>query len=93
MVNPDPLPTEPQRQRLCEMMTWAFVEIRMLGWNGHAQQAADLADAFHNLPQEMYGCGGWWWSILREYLQRYQQKYEVSRDYVAKLDEIRALAG
>ncbi len=91
MIEPDPLPTEQQRRRLCEMMAWAFLEIRMLGWAGHAQQAADLADAFHNLPQEMYGVGLWQWARVREELQHYQQKYGGSRDYVGQLEEIKAL--
>jgi hypothetical protein len=91
MIAPDPLPMEQQRQQLCEMMAWAFIEIRMLGWNGHTQQAADLADAFHNLPREMYGWGGWWWDRLRDDLQRYQQQYGGSRDSVAWLDEIKAM--
>src|SRR5215510_8245439 len=44
------IPTESERQQLCEMLHFALLEIRMLGWNGKASQAADLADAFHNLP-------------------------------------------
>jgi hypothetical protein len=94
-LDPDPLPTERQRQRLCEMMHHAFVEMRLLGWGGHAQQIADLADAFHNLPQEMYAANLWRWANLRSELMRYQQRYpdsphRVFIDYVRRLDEIRA---
>src|SRR5262245_12280316 len=42
--------TEQQRQELCRMLFNALLEIRGLGSQGKAQQAADLADAFHNLP-------------------------------------------
>ncbi|MBI5367873.1 MAG: hypothetical protein HZA54_12610 [Planctomycetes bacterium] len=83
------LPTDEQREKLCAMMGDAFLEIRMLGWTGQAQQAADLADAFHNVPRGM-------WSdefslrFLRDaFLSPYQEKYaERSFDYVAKVDEI-----
>ncbi|MBI4854477.1 MAG: hypothetical protein HY819_21985 [Acidobacteria bacterium] len=42
--------TENEQKGLCKMMHSAFLEIRHLGWQGKAQQSADLADAFHNLP-------------------------------------------
>jgi hypothetical protein len=72
------------------MLARAFVEIRWLAWEGHNQQAGDLADIFHNLPVEMYGIGGWNWPFLREDLARYQQKYDVAGYYVEMLDEIMA---
>jgi len=34
------------------MMHYAFIEMRLLGWGGKAEQVADLADAFHNLPAD-----------------------------------------
>jgi hypothetical protein len=42
--------TNAQRQKLCEMMSEALSELRMLGWAGKSEQAGGLADAFHNLP-------------------------------------------
>ena len=55
MMHPDSkLPSDEQRQLLADMLHCAFVEIRALGWAGHAKQAAALADAFHNLPHEMW---------------------------------------
>jgi hypothetical protein len=36
------------------MLYRAFLQIRMMGWAGKAEQAAELADLFHNLPQEMW---------------------------------------
>lgn len=51
-MKPETTPlTDAQRRKLCEMMYAAFVEMRMLGWEGKSEQAADLADAFHNLPK------------------------------------------
>ena len=48
----DPIPTPNQREMLCKMIADAFVEVRHLGWSGHAAQAADLADAFQNISKE-----------------------------------------
>lgn len=54
-MHPDALPlTDAQRRKLSEMMYWAFLEMRMLGHSGQAKQAADLADAFHNVPTGMW---------------------------------------
>jgi len=36
------------------MMHSAFLEIRALGWASKSEQAAELADAFHNLPTDMW---------------------------------------
>src|SRR5262245_24052753 len=33
------IPTESERQQLCEMLHFALLEIRMLGWNGKASQS------------------------------------------------------
>ena len=90
----DPLPTPKQREMLCDMIYHAFVELRLLGWDGHSERAADLADAFHNIPKEMYGWGSFSWSRFRGMLERYQSKWRgkstvVLKDYVAMLDEIR----
>ncbi len=44
-MHPDSqLPTEEQRKKLCEMMHWAFLEMRQLGASGRAEQAGDLAE-------------------------------------------------
>ena len=93
----DPLPTPKQREMLCDMIHYAFVELRLLGWGGHGEQGADLADAFHNIPKEMYGWGGFSWSTFRGMLETYQSKWRgkgavSGRDYVAMLDEIRQSA-
>jgi hypothetical protein len=93
MADADPLPNEEQRRLLCEMIAVAFVEIRLLGWEGKAQQAADLADAFHNVPREMYGWGLWKRRTFRGGLEDYQRKYHGDsycgrRDYLKMFDAI-----
>lgn len=87
------LPTERQREKLCEMLAQAIIQMRSLGWAGQAEQIADLADAFHNLPREMYGWGQWDWDLFRLMLRDYQCKYfgkdKAESGYVAMLDQIR----
>lgn len=90
---PDPLPTDAQRKALCEMFAYAFIEIRLLGWAGNAQRAADLADAFHEEPREMYGWGRWDRRSFRDDLKEYQRKYADDGtpphlDFVSMLDAI-----
>jgi hypothetical protein len=84
--------TDDHRKKLCELVHWAFVEIRLLGSTGKAEQAADLADAFHNLPKEI-----WKEEFSLEYfrdafLAVYQQKHPEGRvrDYVGVVNEILA---
>lgn len=89
----DSLPTDDQRRLLCDMIAAAFIEIRQLGREGKALQAADLADAFHEVSREMYGWGGWNRSIFRESLHDYQHKYHGEdyfgkRDYMKMFDDI-----
>jgi hypothetical protein len=73
-------------------MYHAFLEIRVLGWEGKAEQAAELADAFHNLPNLLFSDHFDWDSFRDLYLADYQQKYPRPQhgmfDYVARFDEI-----
>jgi hypothetical protein len=69
-------------------MRQAFVEIRWLGWSGEAEQAADLADAFHNLPQCMWRDDFSLQFFRDAFLAVYRQKYPTGRDYIAMLAEI-----
>lgn len=87
------LPTDAQRRKLCEMMHMAFVEMRLLGWGGKAEQAADLADAFHNLPTDIWSEDFSLQFFRDSFLGVYQRKYPVgrTRDYVAMVDEIIAM--
>lgn len=82
----DQLPTEEQRQLLCELMHHAFNELRYLT----GEQAHDLAYAFHNLPMEIYGWGTWSVADTRKRLVYYQKKHakDPGVDYVALFDKI-----
>jgi hypothetical protein len=90
-----PPPTDEQRRLLCEMMYRAFIEMRILGWGGKSEQAADLADAFHNLPIVMYR-SDFSWSFFRHFLDTYQRKYPRNagslNDYLAMLEKIQTAA-
>lgn len=44
---------EQQKHRLLEMLGRALVNIRQIGRQGLAEQAASLANAFHTLPYEL----------------------------------------
>jgi hypothetical protein len=90
-VKSDPLPTPKQREQLCAMMHRAFVELRALGREGRSEQVEDLADAFHNLPTEMYGVGLFRWELSRGLLDEYHKKWRTHGvyDYVHLLDEAR----
>jgi hypothetical protein len=95
-MHPDArLPTDAQRKKLCEMMHYAFIEMRLLGWGGKAEQAADLADAFHNLPRDMWREDFSLRFFRDAFLKVYQQKYPEGRvrDYVTMVDEIAAMVG
>jgi hypothetical protein len=79
-----------QRRRLSELIGFALMEIRLLGWAGNAQQAADLADAFHNLPKDMWKEDFSLEFFRDAFLKVYQDKYPVrqGRDYVALVNEL-----
>ena len=90
----DPLPTLKQREMLCDMIHHAFLELRLLGACGNGEQVSDLADAFHNIPKEMFGWGNFSWEIFRGMLETYQSKWRskttvTGRNYVEMLDAIR----
>ena|SRR5215475_6709262 len=81
--------TEQERQELCKMLFNALLEIRMLGREGKAEQAADVAHVFHNLPIYLWS-DKFSMSLFRSFLEEYQQMYSerVGFDYVKMLDEI-----
>lgn len=72
------------------MMHHAFVEVRLLGWAGKADQAANLADAFHNLPTDIWKDDFSAQFFRDSFLAPYQKKYPVRSgiDYISMLDEI-----
>jgi hypothetical protein len=93
-MHPDSkLLTDMQREKLCEVMHQALLEIRLLGWGGKAVQAADLADAFHNVPRDMWRDDFSLKFFRDAFLEVYQRKYPEwhVRDYVAMVNEIIAM--
>jgi hypothetical protein len=93
-VFPDARPlTERQRQWLCQMIYRALLEMRILGWGGKAEQAADLADAFHNLPAMLWE--DFSLDFFRKFLEAYRQKYPDGggAGYLKMLDEAMAEEG
>lgn len=79
-----------QRQKLGELIHDVLVEIRELGWNGKAEQAADLADAFHNLPNDMWDDDLALEQFCDLYLKDYQKKYPVGGlyDYSVRIQNV-----
>ena len=89
-------PTEQQRQLFAEMMYQAFLEVRGLGFQGKSEQAAALADAFHNLPITMY-YPNFDWARSRRYFKAYNNEYPSgletrTADYVAMHDRVQAIS-
>lgn len=80
------LPNEVQRERICDLIATAFVELRYLD----GEQAKDLAYAFHNLPKEIFGWGSWSIGGTRARLQYYQTKHQANLgfNYVAAFNAI-----
>jgi hypothetical protein len=84
--------SEKQIRLMGKILHRALIEIRGLGRDGMAEQAADLADALHNLPVYMFS-ESFSWSIFREFLEEYQNKYPRPKehspfDYLSFLDKI-----
>jgi hypothetical protein len=82
-------PSEAQQRKLCEMMYFAFLEIRSLG-QSQGEQATDLADAFHNLPNDIWRDDFSLSFFRAAYLVPYLTKYPGRRfrDYLEMIDEI-----
>lgn len=93
-MHPDSeLPNDEQRKQLGDMLHCALVEIRTLGWRGHAKQAAALADAFHNLPQEMwrehFSVGHFRHAFLEPYLRDWPRGPYDYMDMLRKVEQMR----
>ena len=93
--------TVEQRELFCRMFYRVFVEIRILGRFGEAEQAGALADAFHNLPLEVFSKKVDF-DRIKMYIGFYQKKYPrytklkglsfgEDNDYLKTIDEIEAL--
>ena len=85
--------TDEQRKKLCEMMYHAFIDMRLLGWAGKAEQVADLADAFHNLPAGMWRNDFSLQFFRDSFLKVYQEKYRSEKitDYISIANQIIAM--
>jgi len=79
-----------QREKLCEMTNVAFVEIRQLAQDGRLEQAFDLASAFHNLLDDLWGDDFKLAEFRDARLAGYQKKYPEpgNRNYVVLVDQI-----
>lgn len=91
MFQDSKMPTEWQRQKLCEMIHKAFLKIRILGWQGESEQAADLADAFHELPTMLYNENlslNHFRQFLESYFRKYPQEKGTYFDFLHVLDKI-----
>jgi hypothetical protein len=84
--------TDAHRRKLGELLYFALAEIRSLGCAGKSQQAADLADAFHNLPKDMWKEEFSLEFFRDAFLAAYHEKYQgqPGRNYVAVVNEILA---
>lgn len=82
------MPTDHQRKQLCELLYYAFVQIRLWGWRGDAERAAALADACHNLPLFLWR-PGFDWKLARYFFEDFQRQYG-GFDFVTRLKEIEA---
>ena len=82
--------TENQRKDLARLTHHALVEIRFLIHAGKPEQAAELADAFHNLPEEMWDEDFSLEKVRDNYLAPYQKQFPDpdSRDYVENVNKI-----
>ncbi|MDE0854581.1 MAG: hypothetical protein OSA97_09180, partial [Nevskia sp.] len=76
------------------MLHHAFVEIRWLTANGQSEQASDLADAFHNLPGEMWRTFFSFSYFRAAFLEPYYRKWPqvMAVDYRMLLSEAEGLA-
>lgn len=86
--------TEAQRIELCNMLTAVLIEIRRLDWHsGKAEQAGSLADAFHNVPSEMWQEHFSLMTLRDSYIAPYCEKYpsEVSHAFLTWIDDVIAL--
>jgi hypothetical protein len=85
--------TNAQREKLCEMTNFAYLEIRQLAEAGQFEQAFDLASAFHCLLDDMWREKFDLMEFRDGFLAGYQAKYpaRATRNYVALIDGIIAI--
>ena len=87
------LPNEEQKSRLARMLYCALVDIRLAAGGINTELAADLADAFHNLPNDLFGLSIWDAESFRSNLEYYDEKYNntgsaIFTKYLDEFDSI-----
>ena len=87
-VTTEPLPNPEQLKALLELVARALVEARNLAsQEAPYHQIEDLADAFHNIPLEVFGWGGWSRCKARNMIAGYAEKYG-REGYLVEFDRI-----
>jgi hypothetical protein len=84
--------SDQQRRGLCEVMYWAFVELRGMGSAEHAVQASKLCYALHNLPHFLFAEDFTWDKVkgpLRYYQEHFYRERKTGYDYVRMVDQAR----
>src|SRR5690348_16370815 len=85
--------TDQQRKGLCDVLYWAFIELRGMDSPERAHQASKLAYALHNLPHLVFAEKLDWDQIeggLRYYQNRFYQ-HDATRgyDYLLMIEQVR----
>ena len=90
----NPVLSDSQRRDLCELLGRALVHIRLLARDGHCEQAASLADAFHALPTMLHS-RIFSWQAFEVFLESYNRSYPSPQpgDYFDYLAFFRNLKG
>ncbi len=82
-----PRPAYVESELACNILYWSLLEIRTLARLGKSRQAADLADAVHNVPSLLLSGGIDRQRLLAD-LAQYQTYYQDGTlfDYVGLLE-------
>lgn len=70
------LPNQAERERLSHLVGDVLVLIRTLARESGDENIEALADAFHNLPREIYGWGQWDRKLTRSVIADYAEKFD-----------------
>ncbi len=84
--------TEQEQRGLCELLYWAFLDLRYISPE-RAFQASQLAYALHNLPHLLFADDFAWEKVegaLRYYQSQFYQDEETRGfDYLKMIEQIR----
>ena len=80
-ANDGKLPTEAQRQILCQHLVFGgVIYARALCWSKEPEKAAAVLDAIHNLPNEIY-TPSFRWSYTLMSLEIYYRRYPEDKEH------------